>query len=126
MNPQQPCHGSRFRYRNQQDGLRVGQDADMAADVFFHLGQVRRWINRHGNTAGTQDAHIDGEILRTGRQHDGHCLSRFKPTVLQTCGDPFRCLCQIATGDGLFALFAEMDDLDAVRLPAQMPVDDFE
>jgi hypothetical protein len=53
-------------------------------------------------------------------------LSRFKPTVLQTCCYPFRCLRQITTGDGLFATFAEMDDLDAVRLSAHMPVDHFE
>jgi hypothetical protein len=44
----------------------------MAAYVFFHLGQVCRWINRHGNAAGKQDAHIDREILLTGRQHDGY------------------------------------------------------
>ncbi len=93
---QQARHQQRVVGRDQHRGLRVGEDAPLATQMFFQLRASHRRIDRHRHAAGQQHAVESKEIIGATRQHQGHALADLKAARLQAGGDARGAVPQLA------------------------------
>ena len=113
---EQARHLHRFGHAHQQNSPRVGEDAGVAAHMVFELRRSCRRVDRHRNTARTQDAQVGEKVGRGSRQHDGHRLARLQPGPLQTGRQCGRCVVQLSVADGGFGLVGQVNNLHLVRM----------
>ena len=68
----------------------------MPRQVVFKLRGSGRWVDGHRNGAGQQHAEEALEVLTACRQHDGNCLTRLQPFLLEANGDPLSALLELS------------------------------
>ena len=121
---EQPRHQCRLGHGDQDHGLGVVQQPDVAEQMLLKLRGPDRWIDRHRHATGQQDAEKAEEVVGAGGQHQGHGLARLQPARLESSGDGARALNQIGVGEGGDDPLVVAVDLDRhpVRIAALMPV----
>ena len=108
--------------RQQDPGARVAQDRGLPRRVLLDLIGAERRVERHGDAAGEQDAHVGVEERRLGAEQQRDALARRHATVAQAGGDAARVAIQAAVGDQrLAAVVVAQLDVDAVGAALDLP-----
>jgi hypothetical protein len=111
----------RLGHGDHQPGETVGSNCNMPLQVFLYLLEATRGVKRHRHAAGQQHPEKTVKVIRIGGEHDEHGFSRGKPVVLQTNGDPFCALPELAVDDDLsLVLIAVEPDMGPVRMHCHM------
>ena len=108
--------------RQQDAGARVAQDRGLARGVLLDLIGAERRVERHGDAAGEQDAHVGVEERRLGAEQQRDALARRHAAVAQAGGHAARVAIQAAVRDQrLAAVVVAQLDVDALGAALDLP-----